>query len=70
MSEPLTVEALAEIARTQGKRAAHEALTGRAPCVWCKSPTVGRNQDGAPLCGDYECQRDDYERRLRREGQK
>ena len=45
-------------------------MSDALPCVWCALPTVGRNIDNEPLCGDYVCQRDDHLNRLRREGQK
>ena len=42
-------------------------MSDRAPCVWCNTLTIGRNQDGEPLCGDYDCQKDDHSQRLRKE---
>ena len=41
-----------------------------APCVWCNTPTDARNEDGAPVCTDYECRKDDYATRLRRQANK
>ena len=50
--DPLTVEALVEIARTRGKAAAYKALTGRTPKPpppWPRLPNPGsHDESGTP----------------------
>lgn len=45
-------------------------MSDRAPVCGATPPTIGRNRDGEPLCGDYDCQKDDHSQRLRKEQQK